>query len=120
MRRVLDMHVSSQRRPTSNNNEQDDNKLHDTKEVLQPKTPFHRERVDEERSGDTGQPDPTLVPPTNLDIGRVEDVFTEDDAVTGGPAQQDGVGGVHGGSEELGLLVDVFEVVLFTTVPGRC
>lgn len=73
--------------------------------------------MDEEGSGETGQPDTALVPATNLDIGGVEDVFTENDTVAGGPAQQDGVRGVHGSSEELGLLEDVFEIVLFTTVP---
>lgn len=114
------MHMSSQRDPTSDNDEQDDNQLNDTEQVLQSKTPFHRERMDEECSGETGQPDTALVPATNLDIGGVEDVFTENDTVAGGPAQQDGVGGVHGGSEEFGLLEDVFEVVLFTTVPIPC
>lgn len=111
------MHVSSQRYPASDNDEQDDNQLNNTEQVLQSKTPFHRERMDEECSGETGQPDTALVPATNLDIGGVEDVFTKDDTVAGSPAQQDGVGGVHGSNEELRLLEDVFEVVLFTTVP---
>ena len=97
MRRVLDMHVARQRHPTSNDNKQDDNQLDDTEQILQKKTPFHRQGVDEKGNGDTGQADATLVPSPNFDIGRVEDVFAKDDAVAGGLAQQDGVGGVHGG-----------------------
>jgi hypothetical protein len=44
--------------------------------------------------------------------------LTKDDTVTGSPTEQNGVGGIHGRGQELGLFVDVFEVVLLTTVPA--
>ena len=91
------MHMSRECHPTSDDDKQNDNQLDDTEQILQKQTPFHRQGVDEESNGDTGQADTTLVPSPDFDIGRVEDVLAEDDAVAGGPAQQDGVCGVHGG-----------------------
>lgn len=74
--------------------------------------------MDEKGDGDTSQTDAALVPTVDLLVGGVEDVLAKDDRVSRGPAHEDDVKGVHGSDQELGLAVDVLEVVLFTSVPG--
>lgn len=116
--RLLDLQMTRQRNPPGDDDDQDDNQLDRAQQVLQTEPPLQRRGVDEKRRGDAGQSNASLVPPRNLDLRGVEDVLAEDDAVACGPAKQDGVGREHGRGEELGLGVDVFEVVLLTSVPA--
>lgn len=116
--RCLDLGMTCQSNPARNNNEHDNNELDDTQQVRQPKTPFEGRGVYKECRGQTRQPDATLVPASDLDVRGGEDVLAEDDAVAGSPAEQEGIGGEHGCGQELGLFVDVLQVVLFAAVSG--
>lgn len=91
-------------------------KLDNAQEVLKAETPVHGKGVNQESSCDTGESDTTLVPAVDLDTGGVQNVLSEDDGVGAGPTEEDDVGCVHGGDEVLRLAVDVFEVVLLSSV----
>lgn len=101
---------------TTQNDDQDDDQLDRTKEVLQAQTPLERKTVDQEGGGDACQTNAALVPPVDLNVGRVEDVLAEDDGVTTSPTEQDDISSVQTSGQELGTAIDVFEVVLLTTV----
>lgn len=116
MRGILQVHAPTERNPAGNRHKHDDNQLDHTKEVLQSQAPLDGDGVDEEGSGHAREADAALVPAADFDVGCVEDVFAEDDAVAGGPAEEDHVGGEHGCCEEAGFFEYVFEVVLFAAV----
>lgn len=111
--------MTSKSHPSRNDDEEDDDELDHTQEVLKHETPLDSKGMDEEGSRDTGQTDTTLVPTIHFDVRRVQDILAKDDTVTGRPTQQDGIGRVHGRHQELGLLEDIFEVVLLSTVLGN-
>jgi len=96
--------------------DEEDDELDDAEEVLQAQAPVQGEAVDQEGGRDAGEPDAALVPAVDLDVRRVQDVLAEDDGVRAGPAEEDDVGGVHGGGEEARLAEDVLEVVLLAAV----
>lgn len=98
----------------------DDNaNLDDTQKVLKTQPPLQGSAVDQKGRGDTSHGNASLVPIRNLDSGGVENVLAKDDRVTGRPAQQDDIGGVHARHEEARLAVDVFQVVLLAAVLGE-
>lgn len=113
---LVELDAARQRRPASKDHDQDDEDLDAAEEVLESQPPFECEAVDQEREGEAGQADAALVPPVDLDVGGVQDVFAEDDGVAAGPAEEDNVAGVEAGGQELGLTPDVFQVVLLATV----
>lgn len=117
--RCLSLCMASQCNPSSNNDDQNDDQLDNAQEVLQTDTPFQSNRVDEEGGSETSQPDATLIPSSNFDLSCVEDILAEYDTVTGGPSEQNSIGCEHGGGQELGLLVDIFEVILLASVSVR-
>ena len=75
--------------------------------------------MDQECSSNTGQSDAPLIPAVDFDLRSIEDVLAEDDRITPSPTQQYHIGRIHGRGQELGLSVDVLEVVLFAPVPGN-
>lgn len=72
------------------NNEQDD-KLYNTENVLQAKTPLQSEAMNEEGGCDTGETDSSLVPAVDRNLSGIKNVFTEDDAVGSSPSEEDNV-----------------------------
>ena len=74
--------------------------------------------MDQECGGDAGQADSTLVPSTDLNVGGIEDVGSEHNRVSTGPAEENDVAGIESRDEELWLAVDVFQVVLLAAVLG--
>lgn len=112
--------MATESHPAGDDNDQNNEQFDGAKEVLQPQAPFQRERVDEESGSNAGQTNATLIPTVDLHLRSVEDVLAEDDAVTRSPAEEHSVRGEHGRGEELGLGVNIFQVVLFTAIPERC
>lgn len=117
--RFLNLEMTTESHPAGNHDDQDDDQLDHAEEVLQPQAPFQRKCVHKESGGDARQTDTALVPSVDLDLRRVEDVLAEDDAVARGPAKEHSVGSKHGRGEELGLGVNVLQVVLFAAIPGK-
>lgn len=115
---LVNLEVTTESNETTKDDDQDDDDLDNTEEVLKSDTPFESETMDEEGDGDASHTDTTLVPSIDLYVGGVEDVFSKDDRVTGSPTEEDDVSGVETSDEELGLSIDVFKVVLFTTILG--
>lgn len=99
------------------NDDNDDNaNLDNTQNVLKTQSPLQSRAVNQESRRDTSHGNTSLVPIGNLDPRSVEDVFAKDNRVTGRPAQENDIGGVHARHEEARLAVDVFQVVLLTAV----
>jgi hypothetical protein len=73
--------------PTTNNDEQDDNQLDNTKRILKKDTPFQGNGVDKKGGSETGQTNSTLIPSSDLNICCVEDILTEDNTVTCCPSE---------------------------------
>ena len=85
--RRLNLRVASQSHPASDNNEDDNDELDNTKQVLKTETPVQREAVNQERSSDASKANTSLVPSVDFYLGGVEDILAEDDAVTCGPSE---------------------------------
>jgi hypothetical protein len=115
---LIKLDVSTEGDKAGNDDDQDDDDLDYAQDVLKTKTPLESSAMDDKGDSDTGQTDTTLVPTVDLLVGGVEDVLAKDDRVSRGPTHEDDIKGVHGGDQELGLAVDVLEVVLFTSVLG--
>lgn len=75
---------------SDDNNEQDD-KLYNTENVLQAKTPLQSETVNEEGGRDTSETDTSLVPAVDRNLGGIENIFTENDAVGSSPSEENNV-----------------------------
>ena len=104
--------------PTRDGNEDDDADLEDAEGVLQVDTGLDTDGVDEESEEDDRDGDTALVPLGDLRVRGGEEHDSGVDGVSGGPAEEEDVGCVHGGDEEAGLLEHCLEVVLLTTVLG--
>ncbi|KAI6776592.1 hypothetical protein HG530_000537 [Fusarium avenaceum] len=115
---LIDLEVSTEGDESADDHDEDNGQLDESESVLQTKTPLESASVDEERSGDTGQTNSSLVPSIDFLVGSVEDVLAKDDRVTRRPTHQENVRSVHASDEEPGLAVDELEVVLLTTVLG--
>lgn len=100
----------------SHNDQDNDEDLQDTKEVLQSNTPFQSSTVDEKGGGQASQGNTTLVPAGDFNLRGMKDVLAKYDGVTSGPAKKDDIARVEAGGQELGLSVDKLKVVLFTAV----
>lgn len=105
-----------QRGYDDDDNDQD---LQNTQEILQSDSPFQRRAVDQEGSRQTCQRDASLVPPRHIDLRGVQDVLAKDDRVARRPPEEDHVASVQRRGEELGLAVHEFEVILLTAVAGQ-
>lgn len=108
--------MSSQCHETGDDDEDQDNELENTEEVLQSKTPFDGGSVQDEGEGDAGETNGAQSPSFGLYVGREEDVFSEHQRVSSGPCEQHSVGCEHGGDEEAGSAEEVFEVVFLASV----
>lgn len=75
---------------SENNNEQDD-ELYNTKNVLQAKTPLQSQTVDKEGRSDASETNSSLVPAVDGNLRSIEDVFTKDDAVRSSPSEENNV-----------------------------
>lgn len=116
---VLDVLESSAKsNPSDNGDDSNHKELENTEEVLQSETPLDGERVDKEAESKTSETNTSLVPSGNFNTRGIENVLSENDRVGGSPTEEEDVGCKHGGNEELGLSVDVLEVVLLSTVLG--
>lgn len=100
----------------SDDNDEEDDDLDGSEEVLEADSPFQDRAVDQEGGGDDSQTDASLVPGSGLNAGSEKDIFSKDNTITGAPTQEDTVTSVETGGEKLGLAEDVFEDVLFTTI----
>lgn len=116
---LIKLNVSTEGDKSGNDDDQDNDDLDYTEDILKTKTPLESSAMDDKCGGDTSQTDTTLVPTVDLLVGGVKDVLSKDDRVSRSPAHENDVKGVHGGDQELGLAVDVLEVVLFTSVLGN-
>lgn len=116
---IVDLEVTAEGNEASDDHEEDNGELDPAEKVLQAQTPLEGGTVDDEGRGDASETDTTLVEAGDLNVGGVQDVLAKDDRVTGGPTEEDDVAGVETGGQELGLAVDVLEVVLLTTVLGN-
>lgn len=117
--RSFNLGMTSQSHPASNDDENNDDKLDYSKKVLKAQTPIQCKTVDQEGGSDTRQPNSTLVPSVDLDIGRVENVLSKDDTVARSPPEQDGIGSEHGRGQELWLLVNIFEIILLASISNQ-
>lgn len=79
--RVLDFDSASQCSPACDHDDQKDRELDESEQVLQAKTPFQSETVNEKGCGNTSKTDAALVPSVNLNIGSVQNVFSKNDRV---------------------------------------
>lgn len=75
---------------SDDDNEQND-KLDNTKNVLQAKTPLQSQTVNKEGRRDTSETNSSLIPAVDRDLGGIEDVFTKDDAVGSSPTKKNDV-----------------------------
>ena len=79
--RVGDLEGTSESGEARDDDDQKDRKLDETEEVLQTKTPFEGESVDQESGSDACESNTTLVPATDFNVGSVKDVLSKDDGV---------------------------------------
>lgn len=63
--------------PTGDNNDEDNDELNDTQQVLQSQSPLQSKTVNQESSGDAGKTNSTLVPAIDFDLSCVQDVLAE-------------------------------------------
>ena len=61
--------------------DQEDGKLDEAKEILQTKTPFERQAVNQECRSDACESHTSLVPAADFDVGGMEDVLSKDNGV---------------------------------------
>lgn len=71
---------------TGNDDEDEDNNLDNTKEVLETETPLQGGSVQEPCKGDAGEADESQSPSRWLNIGSSKNVFTEDERVPSRPS----------------------------------
>jgi hypothetical protein len=129
--------VSSEGDEAGDDDEYEHDELEDTEEVLEAETPFDGASVDEEGEGDAGEADETEGPAAGCDIGSSEDVFSENERVTGSPCCESnvrtvGIGGrlrrrteqhsirrEHRRDQELRSPEQVLQIVLLSSVLGH-
>lgn len=113
---IGDVAMASKGGKTGEDDEEDDDDLEDTKDVDQADTPLRKEGVQGASKGSACHTNTAgLVAVLGLSVVGVKDVATEGERVAGREAEEDHLRGENAGSEVLGVLVDVLEVVLLTT-----
>lgn len=101
---------------TTDHNHNDDNQLYEAEDILNPETPLYRRRVDKKGNCDARKADTSLVPSVDFDTAGMEDVLTKHHAIASAPRKKQRVRCVHGGGQEPGLCVDVFQIVLLPAI----
>lgn len=115
--RLVNLEGASERGPSRDDYEEDDEQLDYAEQVLQPQAPLQRQTVDQESRRDARKSNATLIPPVHLDLRSVQDVLAKDDRVGSSPAKQEHIARVEAGSQEPRFAIDVLEVVLLAAVP---
>jgi hypothetical protein len=72
----VELEVPSQGNPTSDDDDEDDSDLDSPEKVLETDAPFERQAMDEKCGGDASKTNPSLVPPVDLNLSCVENVFS--------------------------------------------
>jgi hypothetical protein len=80
--------MASEGGETRENDDEKNDELDATKNVLQTKTPLQSETVDEEGRGNTCETNASLVPAVDRDLGGVENIFSENNTVRSGPTKE--------------------------------
>jgi hypothetical protein len=73
-------HTTSENDPSSNDDEQQQDNLHDCKQIHAPDTPLGKESVEQRDEDNNADCNATFGPFSDVNLGCFEDVFGEDDA----------------------------------------
>lgn len=108
--RVLNPCATAQHRKARKHDEQQNNQLNGADQVHQSYRPFRAKQAKKRKQGIRGHRKPFVLPLGRRVAGCAVDVAREDYGVAAAEGEDYGEEGVHGGEEEGGLRVGLFEV----------